>query len=430
MTMTSDVATAPAPARGLRYNVVTAPIHPRTWRELLHVLLDFPIGVAGLCFVATFLGAGLLLTITLVGLPLLALILLGCRGIAAAERWRARVLLGERISDPAPYRPNRPGVLPWLKAALLDGPGWRGALYLVLLFAWGTVTFCCLAILLISAGLLAGYPIWRPLAGDAITVADHPVTGLWEVGLATAIGIVLIFLTPWVVHGFAQVDRVMARGLLGRWTISHRVRDLEESREQALDTAAADLRRIERDLHDGAQARLVALAMDLGSAKEKIAQNPVAASELIAKAHDEAKQALAELHDIARGIYPAILSERGLDPALSAIAARCAVPVAVSVDLPGRPAPGVEAVTYYGVSELLANVSRHSGARSAEVAVRRVGDRLHLVVRDDGAGGADPAKGTGLTGLAERVRAVDGSFHVHSPPGGPTVITMEMPWTP
>jgi signal transduction histidine kinase len=204
--------------------------------------------------------------------------------------------------------------------------------------------------------------------------------------------------------------------------------ELESDRGVAADTAAADLRRIERDLHDGAQARLVALAMDLGLAREKAAEDPGAAARMVDEAHGEVKLALRELRDLARGIHPAVLTDRGLDAALSSVASRCAVPVTVTVDLPERPAPATEGTAYFAVCELLENVSRHAGASRASVDVWRSGDRLLVEVADDGRGGADPTAGGGLAGLSARLGAVDGVLAVRSPAGGPTTVTAELPW--
>lgn len=427
------MATATAIRRGGAIRAfLTAPARARTWREFLHVLLDFPIGLTGFCFVAVLLAGGLLLAVTVVGLPLIAAMLIGCRALGVMERARAATLLGERVAKPPPFGPRRPGFWPWLKAALFDGPGWRVALYLVLLGGWSVITITVLAPVAISAGLLVTYPAWLQFVGDdgGISLGDHLVRAAWEVGLSAAIGLVLLLLIPWIVHGFAHVDRVLVGGLLGATTPSNRVRDLEATHGEALDQAAADLRRIERDLHDTTQARLVALAMELGMAKEKLAENPALAEELITKAHTDAKQALTELHDIARGIHPAVLTDRGLDAALSPLAARSPVPVDVRVDLPSRPAPAVEAIAYYCASELLTNVSKHSHARVARLEVRKAGDRLRLQVWDDGIGGVDPALGTGLHGLGDRVRSVDGSVHVESPKTGTTSVVVELPWMP
>ena len=243
-------------------------------------------------------------------------------------------------------------------------------------------------------------------------------------------------LLPWIVRGLATVDRLWPALLLAPSELTERVRELEDDRGTVVDTAAADLRRIERDLHDGAQARLVALAMDLGLAKEKLTEDPETAAKMVADAHGEVKLALQELRDLARGIHPAVLTDRGLDAALSSVATRCTVPggVRVNADLPGgsdrasRPDPAVEGIAYFTVSELLTNVSKHSRARTATVDAWRSGDRLMLTVGDDGQGGASERLGGGLAGLAERVRSVDGVFVVDSPVGGPTTVTVELPW--
>ncbi|MBZ6477319.1 sensor histidine kinase, partial [Streptomyces griseocarneus] len=181
-------------------------------------------------------------------------------------------------------------------------------------------------------------------------------------------------------------------------------------------------------LHDGAQARLVALAMDLGLAKEKLEEDPEAAARMVDEAHGEVKLALQELRDLARGIHPAILTDRGLGPALSALAARCTVPVTAEVDLAARPAPAIEGIAYFTVSELLQNISKHSRAATARVDVWRSADRLMLQVWDDGRGGASTSGGSGLAGLAERLESVDGLLLVDSPAGGPTTVTAELPW--
>jgi signal transduction histidine kinase len=253
---------------------------------------------------------------------------------------------------------------------------------------------------------------------------DNP----FEIAVTAAVGLLFTLATPWIVRALTTVDRVMVHGLLGPSKLASRVVELESDRGVVVDTAAADLRRIERDLHDGAQARLVNLAMDLGLAKEKLREDPREAARMVDEAHGEVKTALQELRDLARGIHPAVLTDRGLDAALSSVASRCTVPVRVEVDLAERPAPAIEGIAYFTVSELLQNVSKHSGARGASVEVWRAGDRLMVQVVDDGTGGADAAGGSGLAGLAGRLDAVDGILVVDSPAGGPTRVTAELPW--
>ena len=226
----------------------------------------------------------------------------------------------------------------------------------------------------------------------------------------------------------ATAHGALALALLGpsQHQLQARVEALQASRDRAVDSAEAERRRIERDLHDGAQQRLVALAMDLGMARAKLETDPAAATALVGEAHEEAKRALAELRDLARGIHPAVLADRGLDAAISALAARSPVPVEVDVATGRLPGP-VESAAYFVVAEALTNAAKH--ARAAEIGVRiaRHRDLLIVEVIDDGVGGADPAKGTGLRGLADRVAAVDGRLAITSPPGGPTVIRAELP---
>jgi signal transduction histidine kinase len=240
------------------------------------------------------------------------------------------------------------------------------------------------------------------------------------------IGLAIVLLTPWVIRGLGTANRYLVRGLLGG-NVFERVQTLTDSRAAAVDLAAEDRRRIERDLHDGVQQRLVSLAMDLGRAKEKLDTDPEGAKELVGEAHEEAKRAITEVRDLARGIHPAVLTDRGLDAALSSLAARSPVPADVRVDVDERPPASVEAAAYFVVSEALANVAKHAKATRAVVTVRRSGDRLTVQVEDDGAGGASLVEGSGLAGLRDRVGALDGELHLLSPRGGPTVLMVEIP---
>lgn len=275
------------------------------------------------------------------------------------------------------------------------------------------------------------FPVWAgqdglQLYGDEThhIYLDNP----FEITVTALVGLLFTLATPWIVRALTTVDRLLVHGLLGPSRLATRVVELESDRGVVVDTAAADLRRIERDLHDGAQARLVALAMDLGLAKEKLAEDPQAAARMVDEAHGEVKTALQELRDLARGIHPAVLTDRGLDAALSAVASRCTVPVEVQVDLEERPVPAIEGIAYFTVSELLQNISKHARATWAAVDVWRVENRLMLQVVDNGIGGAGTSGGSGLAGLAERLDAVDGILVVDSPVGGPTRVTAELPW--
>jgi len=222
------------------------------------------------------------------------------------------------------------------------------------------------------------------------------------------------------VHGVIAFSRTELRGRT-------RIEELETTRAGAVDAQETELRRIERDLHDGAQARLVAVGVSIGMAEEKLASDPEGARELLAEARAGAREALEELRDLARGIHPPILTDRGLDAAIRALAARTPLRVRVSVDLAKRPRPSVETAAYFVVAEALANAAKHSGATAVAIDVHLEHDGLLVAeVRDDGAGGADPA-GRGLTGLRQRVEALDGSLRVASPPGGPTTVRAELP---
>ncbi|TRV77691.1 sensor histidine kinase [Streptomyces sp. 130] len=418
--------------------VLRAPLEGRTWREFCYLMLSLPISIVLFTFAITMVSLGAGLLVTFLGIPVLAAGLVMCRGFGMLERTRARALLRLDVADPAPVRGRKSGLMSWVGAALKSGVSWRHLLYSLLHFPWAVFAFCVALTLQAWGWAALTYPLWHwtvpshagvsgiQLYGDT----QHEVyldSGV-DLALTAGLGLGVVLLSPWVIRGLAAVDRLMVAGLLGPSRLAERVTELESDRGVVVDTAAADLRRIERDLHDGAQARLVALAMDLGLAKEKLTDDPEAAARMVDEAHGEVKVALQELRDLARGIHPAVLTDRGLDAALSAVASRCTVPVTVEVDLPSRPAQAIEGIAYFTVSELLQNISKHSGATRASVDVWRTEGRLLLQVTDDGRGGADPAAGSGLAGLTERLDAVDGILVVDSPVGGPTKVTAELPW--
>ncbi|WP_030382352.1 MULTISPECIES: sensor histidine kinase [unclassified Streptomyces] len=388
--MTEHLTTAGPAADGARLPPPRLALTGRTWREIAHLLGNLPMALVGFVYSVTLVTVGSGLAVTVIGFPLLALGLGGARQLGRVERARARALLGVRVAEPTPLPVLAGGR--WsrrLRLALTDPVGWRTVLYDVIRLPWGIFTF---AVTLVSLFLL------------------------WPV-------------LPFLTRGLTHVDRVMVRALLSPSDeLERRIHELESDRGFVVDTAAADLRRIERDLHDGAQARLVNLAMGLGLAKEKLLEDPDAAAAMVDEAHGEVKLALQELRDLARGIHPAVLTDRGLDAALSSVASRCTVPVKVAVELAVRPAAAIEGIAYFTVSELLQNISKHSGARSAAVDVWRSENRLLIQVWDDGRGGARLDGGTGMAGLADRLGAVDGLFVVDSPEGGPTTVTAELPW--
>ncbi|MFE1269457.1 sensor histidine kinase [Streptomyces sp. NPDC058758] len=415
-----------------------APFQARTWKAFVFTLVGLPLAVLwfSLAVSLTSTGAGLL--ITFLGVPVLAASLAVCRGMGAVERGRVRGLLGTDVAAPEPVRGRTGGAFSWMAAMLRSGASWRHLLYALVHFPWAVFSFSVSLVFFTWGWGLFTYPVWRwvfpaYLGQDGIQLYGDETHALYldspfEVGVTCLVGLLFVLAWPPVLRGLTAVDRFLVAGLLGPGRLAERVTELESDRGVVVDTAAADLRRIERDLHDGPQARLASLAMDLGLARETLARDPEAAAVLVEEAHGEVKLALSELRDLARGIHPAVLTDRGLDAALSSVAGRCAVPVAVTVDLPGRPVAAIEGLAYFTVVELLRNVTRHSRARRASVDVWRSEKRLMLQVRDDGVGGADPARGQGLAGLAERLRAVDGVLAVDSPAGGPTTVTAELPW--
>jgi signal transduction histidine kinase len=420
----------PAPLR--------APIEARAWREFGYVMLSLPLGIIMFVFAVTMISLGAGLLITFLGIPVLAAALAGCRGFGSLERARARGMLGVEVAEPEPLRMRKHGAMAWMGAVLKSGTSWRHLLYTVVQFPWSVFSFVVALNFWAYGWALLTYPLWFwifPMYGgqDGLQLYGDETHSIYldnpfEIAVAALVGLLFTMATPWIVRALTSVDRLMVHGLLGPSRLATRVVELESDRGVVVDTAAADLRRIERDLHDGAQARLVALAMDLGLAKEKLTEDPEAAARMVDEAHGEVKTALQELRDLARGIHPAVLTDRGLDAALSAVASRCTVPVRVEVDLPARPAPAIEGIAYFTVSELLQNISKHSRATRATVDVWRVENRLMIQVGDNGVGGADVSDGSGLAGLAERLDAVDGILVVDSPVAGPTRITAELPW--
>ncbi|MEU9552055.1 sensor domain-containing protein [Streptomyces werraensis] len=424
--------------RHLMPAALRAPVEGRAWRELAYVLLSLPISILMFTYAVTMVSLGAGLLVTFLGVPVLAAALAGCRGIGSVERARARGLLGLDVGEPEPLRLKRQGFMGWVGAVLKSGTSWRALLYSVLQLPWAVLSFTVTVTVWSLGWSLLTYPLWfwvlPTYAGqDGIQLYGDEQRAIYldnpfEIAVTAGVGLLFTLATPWIVRALTTVDRVMVHGLLGPSRLATRVVELESDRGVVVDTAAADLRRIERDLHDGAQARLVNLAMDLGLAKEKLREDPQAAARMVDEAHGEVKTALQELRDLARGIHPAVLTDRGLDAALSAVASRCTVPVQVEVDLSERPAPAIEGIAYFTVSELLQNVSKHSRATWAAVEVWRSEERLMLQVADNGVGGADLSRGSGLAGLAERLDAVDGILVVDSPAGGPTRVTAELPW--
>jgi len=457
--------------------VIEAPFTKRAWSELGHTLATFPVAVAAVAFIVPMLENGLLWGIS-AGLV---------RRFGAVARFFARELLGEDIPAPSPFKPplrlkaatadpvaaarlakavvaaggkareweTKPGVttrrLPqprvaelaaeagvtvaylqpqgevreWLGARVLDPVTWRARAYFAL-----KLPLAAIGLAVIAAGWLGGvfcltFPAWW-------TLGLGRVLGVSLAGSFTflPLGFALLLTAPWVTHGLTEVDRWLMRGLLGPDSPAERIRVLEQSRARVVDDSTARLRGIERDLHDGTQAQLIALAMKLGLALEKLQDaTPVdlpRVTQLVGDAHRGALEAITDLRTLARGIHPPVL-DNGLADALTTLANRSALPVELITDIPERPSAAIETIAYFSAAELLANVAKHSGARHATLEAVHVPGLLRVRVTDDGAGGARPVPNGGLRGLAERVRTVDGRIEIESPQGGPTAVTVELP---
>jgi signal transduction histidine kinase len=397
------------------------------WRAAGYLLSSAPVGVLVLVLLLAGVVVGGALSVFLVGLPLLALLVFSGLPVAALERRRLR-LVDRR---PTPHAdPVAPGPNAWARTRLREPATWRELGH--------TLAFATLLwpLDLLAAALALGVPlalIGTPVlmatvgGGEEVRVLKTWLATSWpEAFGAAAAGVPLL-----AVGGYALGVVAWGRAELTRMLVAppetpgERVEELVRSRVRLVDAFEAERRRIERDLHDGAQQRLVALTMSLGLARLDAPPGPLA--DQLAKAHDQAGKALEELRELIRGIHPNVLADHGLGAAVADAADRSAVPVDVTLDLPGRLTEAVESAGYFVVCEALANMGRHSGATRAEVTGRYADGLLAIEIRDDGRGGAEPCRGSGLTGLADRVSVLDGRISLSSPPGGPTLLRVEIP---
>jgi signal transduction histidine kinase len=400
--------------------------------EAAYLLLGFPVALFCLAYVLVLLYAGGLLTLTVVGLPLLALGLRGARGLGAVNRAAVRVFLRTTVDAP-PVLPRADGLIAWVRTGLTDPAGWRFVLYAFLRLPVAVLGI--LAVLgLPAAGLwMCGFPWWVRQIGDA--------PAAWQDIVAVPLGLFLIALWPLAVRGATALERRLAAMLLAPTAGQRREQSLRRSRGLLAAQNAERLRWIERDLHDGTQAELVAIAITLSLAADAHGDgSDDRLGRLLVRARTQTDDAIAGLRRITGGIHPAAL-DAGLGHAVAALAEGVPFPVEVRVDLAEAPDPAVERVVYFCVAELLTNAAKHSGTDRASVDVRTHDGRIVATVRDDGRGGAasappggdkragtgDSGHGTGLSGLADRLAAVDGTLRVVSPPGGPTVVTAELP---
>jgi signal transduction histidine kinase len=408
-------------------------IHRRTYIETFDLLLDLVLGVVWFTVFTTLIATGSSLLITFVGLPLLTATFYLARYVADAERLRVGAFLSTDIERPIYKPPKSNGLWHRLSAPFSDRTNWKELLYLWLVQP-------TLSIVNFTVAVTAwAIPLWAMTLPTYAVRWQNAAPELWsgrrldtwsEVIPVALAGLIVLPLVPWIIRAFARADAVVARwGLSPSKTkaLQARIETLRKSQARSVDIAIADRRQIERDLHDGAQQRLLSLGMDLGMALEKFETDPNAARTLVGDAHAELQRAIAELRNLARGIHPAVLTDRGLDAALSALAARSPIPVRLDVRLRERPPASVEATAYFIVAEALANAAKHAHAQAVDVRVQLVGDKLRIEVADDGVGGAAERPGGGLAGLANRASSVEGSLRVTSPTGGPTIVAAELP---
>ncbi|MFD5917455.1 sensor domain-containing protein [Kitasatospora sp. NPDC058201] len=400
------------------------------WRAAAYLLTT---GLTGLLLCGGLLVAGVaagVLAVLLVGLPLLAALALVGLPVAAWERRLVRLVADAPVPDPH-LVPDRPGLAAWLRLRYRERATWRelGFALLAACVLWPIDLTVAGFALAVPGYLLAALPMLL-LDGEQVNVLK-----LWQVhspvvaGLFGLAGLLLAPLLGYPLAAVAAARAALVRLVLAPGGQDRRIGELVRSRARLVDAFEAERRRIERDLHDGAQQRLAALRMTLGLARlDAPPDGPLAAR--LAEAHREAGEVLSELRELINGIHPQVLTDRGLPDACADAGDRSPIPVTTRFALPGRlPAP-VESAGYFAVAEALANVAKHSGASAVTVDGRYAGGRLTIEVADDGRGGADPSGGSGLTGLADRVAVVDGTLTVSSPPGGPTLVRVEIPCTP
>ena len=425
--------------------VLGAPLTRRTRHELLYCFFGGLAGVAGFSVTVVLLMAGFTVSAsiigTVVGLLLLTVALRLSRRLGSLHRRLLRRCLGHQVEAPPKFQPAT-GVLGRLDRRLRDRAAWRGVWYSLIKLPVAAVQLY--AVTLTVFGLVdITYPVdWLLFrnhpAGTSLSplvaVVPLPFVGSISVSswlgtyLAALAGALCVVIAAWLARGINVADHALAGRLLGPNTMAERVNELERTRTLAVENSAAALRRVERDLHDGAQMRLAALAMNLGMAREKLDDDDgVTVRELIDAAHRNAVDALADLRDLARGIHPPVL-DNGLASALDSLAASSAIPASVTASIGPRPAPAIETIAYFCAAELIANATKHSFANqiTINISTERAGV-LRLDVSDDGIGGADVTRGSGLSGLVQRVSTVDGRVDVSSPSGGPTVVTVVLP---
>ncbi|MFB6721807.1 sensor histidine kinase [Kribbella sp. NPDC056345] len=405
---------------------------PYLWLATVHLLGDSVVVLtSGLLALVSVCVAVLGWPLAFVGVPVTTAAARAVYALARWERARARITRGQEVLPLEPPEPSGSRIVD-ARRAITDPNLWRQFLYYVLLLPAAMFWLLLIVVAWSIPPVLIGLPFYFSKFAAQQAQFGPFVVDTENKAIAAAVfgAVFLVLVSPVLMRTASALDGHLARIYLGgdeTGALTERVSRLVTSRQQVVDSAEAERRRMERDLHDGAQQRLVSLAMTLGRAKNRLTDKDPAIRSLIEEAHSEALQAIAELRDLTRGLHPPVLTDRGLDAAISAVAARSPVPVRVSVDVDPRPSLTIESIAYFVVTEALTNVAKHADAARAEVRIVRVGNLLRVEVTDDGRGGARPEGGTGLQGLSDRVAGVDGRLSLSSPPGGPTVLTAEVP---
>ncbi|MFD0818215.1 sensor histidine kinase [Micromonospora zhanjiangensis] len=420
------------------------PQHPGMMRQLGadsgYVLLGLPLALVSFVVVVVGLAVGLGLVVTVVGLPIIAGVLYVARGFADLERLRLPAVLRQPRVRPR-YLAAQPGATAWRRifVPITDSQSWLDVAHTVLRLPMAAIAFVITVVW--WAGAVCGCLYWAYDWALPHSPGNGELSGLLglgdsagaRIGLNSAFGVFFLITLPIVARGCALFQAAAGQALLtGVAEMRNRITVLEEQKRAAQSAEATALRRLERDIHDGPQQRLVRLAMDLGRVRHQLTSDPEAARRALDEAVTQTRDTLAELRALSRGIAPPILVDRGLPSALAALAARRIIPIELTVDpelgtSAGRLEPGVESAAYFVVAEALTNVAKHSRATACGLTVRRAVDRLVIEVADDGEGGAHLAKGHGLAGIADRVRAAGGTLSVDSPVGGPTLIHADLP---
>jgi signal transduction histidine kinase len=428
----NEVAETPVTPEGLFEMIVKRPITRQTFNEGVYLLSTLPVAIVAMVVWTAGGALSIGFAITVLGLPLAIGMLYVFKQFAVFERNRLK-LVDERPLAVV-YKPEPQGFFNAIGTLVTDVQTWKDFGWMVVVSTLGLVFATAM---IAMWGFTLGYllfPAWGwalPGGSGPLGVLSGNDLSFTEAFLGIPLGIVAAIATAWICAGMTAVLVSIARSCLGtneQRALAHRVSDLERSREDALSQQTTELSRIERDLHDGAQARLVALALDLGMAETKVDDDPAAAKQLVAEARDEAQRALQELRDLVRGIGPQILRDRGLQAALIPLTARSPIPVELKVEIGNRPSETVEACAYFVTSEALANAIKHSEASKINVNVVHHDEWLFVRVSDNGKGGAAFDAGEGLQGLKARVAAVDGTLSVDSPPDGPTIIDAWIPF--